>query len=133
MIEDDLREEVRKWGRSNSAHISWVESHATSPGFPDADICLRKVIIQTELKVVKAKGKVEIRPTQYEWFRERLRAGGKPVMLIGDDDKYYVVPARSVVFPSALTNIDQLFDRPHGVAPHITIAMMMAIDFAKQE
>lgn len=115
MTEDELRVD---FGDGFSAsrrggHLSWVESHATSAGFPDVDCCHLGKIAQIELKVVKAKGKIEIRPTQYRWFKDRHKAGGEPVMLIGFDDGFYVLPATSVSKPDALVNESQINERPH--------------------
>ncbi len=92
-------------------HLSWVESHATSAGFPDVDMCHLGKIAQTELKVVKAKGKIEIRPTQYRWLKDRHKAGGKPTMLVGDDCGFYVLPVTSVI--DGLDNVSQIASRPH--------------------
>lgn len=130
MTEDDLRAEVQKEIRSLQGHISWVESHMTSAGFPDSDICVNGTILQMELKVVKDHGKVKIRPTQFRWFKDRIKAGGSPVLLIGDDDGYYVAPGFAIYDPEPLTNIRQLKSRTHYKASDITLAIKIALSIA---
>lgn len=113
MHEDTLRKLIKASLKNSfpKAHASWVESHATSPGFPDLDACHDGMLMQAELKVVKEGGKLEIRPTQYRWFKDRLAAGGNPVMIIGDDDLFYVIPGAAVVNPTHLRTMDDLKER----------------------
>jgi len=133
MKESELRDELadsvsRKYPRS---HLSWVESHMTSAGFPDADCCIDGHITQIELKVVKKGGGIEIRPTQYRWFKDRIKAGGNPVMIIGDDNCYYVLPAKSVSEPDAIFNIAHLAGRLHFKVSTIDYAVDSAILISK--
>jgi len=129
MKEADLRTEV---GSALSkmhpkAHLSWIESPVTSAGFPDLDCCVEGRVVQIELKVVKKGGGIEIRPTQYRWFKDRAKAGGQPVMLIGDDDCYYVLPAVSVSEPDGIFNIVHLAGRPHYRSSTIEYALDAAL------
>ncbi len=133
MREEDLRAEVGNEFKSQhpKGHISWVETHATAAGFPDIDCCAEGQIAQIELKVVKKGGKIEIRPTQYRWMKDRVKAGGSPVMLIGHDDGYYILPGVSVFEPEALTNVSQIKGRMHFSVDTIGAAVMAAILIAK--
>ena len=112
-------------------HISWIESHATAAGFPDADMCADGQIAQVELKIVKDKGKIEVRPTQYRWMRERVKAGSHPVLLMGSDTGFYVLHGNNVSKPSALTSVDQIKGRPHFVTSTIDAAINAAFLIAK--
>lgn len=133
MKEEDLRAEVGDEFKSQypKGHISWVETHATAAGFPDIDCCADGRIAQIELKVVKKGGKIEIRPTQYRWMKDRVKAGGLPVLLIGSDDGYFVLPGVAVSKPEALVNVDQIKGRPHFKAHSIGAAVAAAILIAK--
>ena len=96
MLENELRGMIQKAVEKLDGHISWIESHATSAGFPDADICIDGAIIQAELKVEKSNGDIEIRPTQYRWFKDRVDAGGLPVLIVGTDNGFWLVPGHMV-------------------------------------
>lgn len=133
MTEAELRVEVGdSFTRMKpKGHLSWVESHATSAGFPDVDCCADGQIAQIELKVEKKNGKIEIRPTQYRWMKDRLRAGGSPVLLIGHANGYYVLPAISISKPDALTNVSQIRGRQHFSVQSIDAAINAAFLIAK--
>lgn len=96
MLENDFRKLIQGAVEKEGGHLSWIESHMTSAGFPDADFCVNGVLVQAELKVKKANGDLEIRPTQYRWFKDRVAAGGRPVMLIGTDHGFWFVHGNSV-------------------------------------
>lgn len=120
MTENDLRKVIHEVAIRRGGHISWIESHVTSAGFPDADICVPypsktapSVIVQMELKVVKSGGKIVIRPTQYAWFRDRVRAGGNPVLVVGSDDYFYVAHGVFVNSPSPIKTLADLLAIPH--------------------
>lgn len=76
-------------GQNHSLHLSWIESHATSAGFPDVDYCCYGVCNQLELK---AGPDLEVRATQVAWFKDRIEAGGHPLFLVQWGDVYAVVP-----------------------------------------
>lgn len=133
MTEDELRVGVADAFKAlfPTGHLSWVESHLTSAGFPDADCCANGTIMQIELKIVKAKGGIAIRPTQYRWFKDRAKAGGNPIMLIGDGGCYYVLPASSVSKPDALQHVDHIEGRPHFMVTTAEQAINAALLIAK--
>jgi hypothetical protein len=135
MTENELRIEVGDAFKLlfPAGHVSWVESHLTSAGFPDADCCANGTIIQIELKIVKTKpkGGISIRSTQYRWFKDRAKAGGNPVMLIGDGGCYYVLPASSISEPDALQHVDHIEGRPHFMVTTAEQAVNAALLIAK--
>lgn len=65
-------------------HICRIESHATSVGFPDVEMCWDGVMIWVELKSWDPKKGWHIRPSQLTWMRDRLMAGGKNIFVIAD-------------------------------------------------
>lgn len=85
--EDWLRDQIRAAFKGRGAHLSWIESHETSAGFPDLDYMMKGVGTQIELKVTKANGAIKIRASQYSWFRDRVRAGGLPYLWVYDHAK----------------------------------------------
>lgn len=119
MTEEDLRKIVGSEVARRKGHPSWIESHMTSAGFPDLDACIGGGIIQVELKIEKPSGKVVIRPTQYKWFRDRVAAGGNPVMLIGRLGRFYAVHGSMVNSPCPIKHIDDVLARPHFSSPSI--------------
>jgi hypothetical protein len=75
----------------HDAHLSWVESHATSPGAFDVNYCIDGVEGWLELK---AFPNIEIRTTQVSWARERIEAGGRPLVLIQNGNDYALLAAK---------------------------------------
>jgi hypothetical protein len=69
--------------------ISWVESPFTSPGIPDMSYCYAGIEGWIELK---AFPNIYIRPTQVRWFKDRVAAGGFPLLLVQSYAKYHLVP-----------------------------------------
>lgn len=68
-------------------HISEVESHISSPGIPDLDVCSQGKEIHLEIKHSDNGVMPSIRPTQKKWFNRRVAAGGKPWVLARILDK----------------------------------------------
>ena len=91
-LESDFRKEVKEYfSEINAAgvfktHVSWIESHETSPGIPDIEYCISDSygigcrVNNVELKVLGHS--MEVRSSQLLWFRERVKAGGLPFLLI---------------------------------------------------
>ncbi len=129
MTENDLRDVVRNaFNRAfPGCHQSWVESHETSPGFPDLDVCAGGAERKVELKIVKAKGAIEIRPTQYRWFKDRVKAGGRPVMWVEHEDWHYIVDGMSV---SLLDNIKQIIGAREGQPTRINCVVFQCAEDA---
>ena len=100
-----VRSAIQEYDRD--AHQSWVESHVTSPGFPDLDVCSNGRVRQVELKVTKVGGEIVIRPTQYRWFKDRVRAGSNPLMWVAHEKWHIIVPGFMVW---GLDNVNTLLD-----------------------
>lgn len=85
MLESDF------WGRtlrgplSKYGHVDRIESHATSIGRPDVNICTNKgIVIDIELKscLISNVGKrLKMRPSQKRWFKDRCAANGRCFVL----------------------------------------------------
>lgn len=85
-----MKEVVRSVNSSKRIlHVSWIESHATSVGFPDIDYCCYGVEGHLELK---AGPDIDVLASQIIWMRERIAAGGHPLFLVQWGDVYIVVP-----------------------------------------
>ena len=76
MSEGDLWKDMHK-NVNHLGHFSRVESHETSAGIPDVDYCINGTEGHVELKFGRDRAP-KIRATQVKWFRNRVRAGGKP-------------------------------------------------------
>ena len=91
--------ETRLWQKirplfPQSASINRIESHSTSIGFPDLEFCIKGCQGTLELKAVRTVGdRVLSRASQLGWNRRRLKAGGKPLMLlwVEDIDNFYLL------------------------------------------
>lgn len=98
----DIRPEV-KW------HLSWIESHETSPGIPDIEYCVKTphqiggVVGNIELKALGDN--MEVRPSQLKWFRERMAAGGNPLILV----KVYIDSPRKFLMKKSDTEVHELY------------------------
>ena len=79
--EDDFQREFIKLIRSNGGHASNIESGLTSPGVPDIDYHL-EITNNIELKFVNGRHRRKnvIRSSQIKWFRDRISAGGMPLL-----------------------------------------------------
>ncbi|QRE00548.1 hypothetical protein [Burkholderia phage BCSR129] len=113
MSEAKLREDVKKAFKGTGAHLSWIESHATAAGFPDLELCHEGVSQQIELKYADATGKVKIRQTQYQWFRQRVKAGGAPLLWVYNGYHHYLVPGALVSDPTPIRTMADVRSRPH--------------------
>lgn len=92
MSEDDFRRALIGWAEKSGWHVTHLESHQTSAGVPDLNLCKGLVDMWLELKVEKPKG-ITLRPTQKKWHRDRARARGVSwVIVLMDDGGILVVP-----------------------------------------
>ncbi len=80
--EAGLGKEVEKGilGIDPNAHISFVESGLTAAGIPDMDVCILGKEIHIELKYGYEKHPPHLRSSQYKWFKNRIKAGGHPLL-----------------------------------------------------
>lgn len=114
--EDKLREVVRAaFLIPKGVHQSWIETHATCPGFPDLEICYSGLSQHIELKVTDKEGAIKIRPTQYRWFKDQVRAGGKPLLWVMHSGMHYIFQGAAIHCPDILTNIAQVSNRAYFV------------------
>ena len=90
MSEKTLRKYVSQ-GLKPFGHLSQIESHATSVGFPDTNFCIGGVEGGIELKYWSAKKGYVLRKNQIAWMRDRLKAGGLVFLLFlrEQDGKHY--------------------------------------------
>jgi len=87
MSETKLRRDICL-NMSAYGHFSKIESHATATGFPDIDFCITMGEHgQIECKHQTDKKNLEIKPSQYRWFKQRLKAGGNIWLLAEFDIK----------------------------------------------
>lgn len=79
--------------KTMGGHVSRVEAAESAAGIPDLDYCVDGIESDIELKYGNALKKPELRPSQVRWFRDRIKAGGKPFFLCldGDTDTVYLV------------------------------------------
>ena len=80
MSEKTLRKYITQ-GLKQYGHLSQIESHATSVGFPDTNFCINGVEGNIELKYWSAKKNYVLRKNQIAWMRDRLKAGGRIFLL----------------------------------------------------
>ena len=90
MSETTLRKYISK-GLKPFGHLSQIESHATSVGFPDTNFCINGVEGNAELKYWSAKKGYVLRRNQVAWMRDRLKQGGRVFLLLmrEQDGKHY--------------------------------------------
>ena len=88
MNEASFRRKVSRAIEKAGGHASAVESHATSPGIPDVDFCIDGVEGHIELKIAGNGG---MRPTQLLWFRQRVRAGANPWIMVWSPQNTYLI------------------------------------------
>ncbi len=108
MSENRGRDSLRKYVINNMentwgfhCHISIVESHDTSPGIPDLDICINGIEARMELKFSRENNKFTLRPTQVAWFRRRNKAKGSRNFIlwcqeIAGDRYFHIIPGKKV-------------------------------------
>lgn len=70
-------------------HLTWVESHDTALGAPDAQYAIGGVEGWLELK---AGPDIDVRATQVRWMEDHIEAGGHPLFLIKSEGYFIVVP-----------------------------------------
>lgn len=88
MNESQFRRKVIRLIEKAGGHVSSVESPASSPGIPDLDFCIDGTEGHIELKIAGNGG---LRSTQSMWFKQRLKAGGKPWILIYSVEGVYLI------------------------------------------
>lgn len=96
-----------------SASVNRIESHSTSIGFPDVEFCIDGCVGALELKAVASLSEhVHVRPSQVGWFRRRMKAGGKPILLlwIADIDNYYLLRGTDLFNVDCPTNALEYVD-----------------------
>ena len=74
---DYLRPKLKHYG-----HFERIESHETAIGTPDVNSCIGGYCNHMELKYTENEKKTILRPSQSNWFRNRVKAGGQPWLLL---------------------------------------------------
>lgn len=91
MSEHNLWELMRD-RMGNRWHASRVESRLTSAGIPDINYCIQGHESHIELKYSDDGSAPKVRSTQTNWFRDRVKAGGRPwvfsLIEVGDRKMY---------------------------------------------
>ena len=82
--EDDFRRYVGEC--AGNAHVSHIESHLTSAGIPDLNICIGGYDLWIELKVMSNRKLPKMRPTQRKWHIDRAENGGVSWVMVLDLD-----------------------------------------------
>ncbi|MBL4588289.1 hypothetical protein JKY79_03010 [Candidatus Babeliales bacterium] len=90
MSEKTLRKYITK-GLKPFGHLSQIESHATSVGFPDTNFCFDGIEGNIELKYWSPKKGYVLRKNQIAWIRDRIKAKGRVFLLFlrEQDGKHY--------------------------------------------
>ena len=102
--------------QNQHAHAVNMEPGTTNPGIPDINWCMGGIEGNLELKYGISGGLApHVRPTQVVWFRERIRAGGYPMLayFIEDreyTDEVYIYQGRYIEHLATAKNIDDLDD-----------------------
>lgn len=95
--EDKFWDKIRA-GLQSMGEVDRIESHATSIGRPDINMCLNPGIVwDIELKY-SDDGKVKMRPSQRGWFKRRARVHGQAMVLT------HVVTSREDMFMVNMVN-----------------------------
>lgn len=87
--------------------VSQIESHATANGIPDTNYCVDGVEGWIELKFTKNNERIKVRPSQWVWFRRRIRAGAKRVFFMFKWEykgltNYYLIRVRDLAMLDVL-------------------------------
>jgi hypothetical protein len=64
----------------HKAHVTRIESPMHGVGFPDLNVCIGGQEINIELKYGVGCAP-RVRETQLKWFKNRILAGGKPIVI----------------------------------------------------
>lgn len=86
-------------------HWSRIESHATSLGVPDVNVCHQSQDVWIELK---QGDDAEIRPSQYRWIKDRLNEGAKNIWILHHQEDLGFMLIQGCM-------IDVIKDRPKAV------------------
>lgn len=94
--EKKLWQDYDKVMKGKDVHMTRIESHATSIGQPDVNYCINNHEGNVELKHTDSSKKgLTLRPSQWQWFKRRVEAGGTPWVLAWVDipmqKPYYIL------------------------------------------
>ncbi len=102
------------------AHVVNMEPGITSPGIPDLNWCMDGIIGDLELKFAcgKRDRAPHIRPSQLVWFRDRIRAGGYPMLAYYIEeseftDEVYVFQGRYIEQLALCKKLDDIYEVPN--------------------
>ena len=106
---------------AQGGHAENMEPSRTNPGIPDINYCVAGVEGNVECKYAIEDGLApKIRPTQLVWFRERVRAGGYPMLAYYVDgskagymDNVYIFQGRFIDRMAKCRTVSELYSVPH--------------------
>ena len=105
---------------AKEAHAVNMEPGTTNPGIPDISWCLDGIVGQLELKFGcgKRDRAPHIRASQLVWFRERMKAGGYPMLghYIEEPeftDEVYLFQGRYIEQLAMCKKLDEIYEVPN--------------------
>lgn len=105
--EHDLQTLIIDYITQEGGHASNVESGRTAAGIPDVDYHL-DVTNNLEIKHITKKRTSHIRPTQVKWFRDRIKAGGEPLLLAYLETEYDTIGTLALYHGSTVDKLVSL-------------------------
>ena len=119
MSEKKFQDMVIGLFRRKHAHAVNMEPGTTNPGIPDINWCMGGIEGNLELKFGYDTGAAPlIRPYQLVWFRERIQAGGYPMLGYYIEceeytDEVMVFQGRHIDDLAKAKDMDGIYDIPH--------------------
>ena len=119
MSEKKFQDLVLELFAAKNAHAVNMEPATTNPGIPDINWCMEGIEGNLELKFAHENGAVPlIRPLQLVWFRERIKAGGYPMLayyIEGKEysDEVFLFQGRYIDHLATTKDLDDLCDVPY--------------------
>ena len=119
MSEKQFQDMVIGLFTEKKAHAVNMEPGTTNPGIPDISWCMEGIEGNLELKFGYDTGAAPlIRPLQLVWFRERIKAGGYPMLGYYIEceefmDEVMVFQGRHIEALARAKDIDDIYSIPH--------------------
>ncbi len=118
--EKKFQDMVMELFRIKEAHAVNMEPGTTNPGIPDVSWCLEGIVGQLELKYGcgKRKRAPHVRTSQVVWFRERMKAGGYPMLAYYIEepdftDEVYLFQGRYIEQLAMCKKLDEIYEIPN--------------------
>ena len=119
MSEKIFQDMVIELFKSKDSHAVNMEPAATNAGIPDINWCMEGIEGNLELKFAYDNGAAPIiRPMQLVWFRERIAAGGYPMLAYyieceGYMDNVYIFQGRHIDAMATCKTMEEIYDEPN--------------------